>query len=202
MIMIHGLAFSFAIHALVLLATPPKDPRELVVDTGASTLEWNASKVAGSHTGLVSIASGTMNLEKGMLSSAVVTMDMTSITCTDVTDPGSNAKLVSHLKNADFFDVDAHPTATFRTTSVELTASGEDLGTYRITGILTIKGVDRPNTFNVGFRKEKDGYRAVGTISFDRTHYGIQYRSGSIFDGLGDRMIKDEVELKFDITAR
>jgi len=200
--MIHSLSFFVALHVAVLLAPTAAEPRTMAVDTASSTLVWNASKVAGSHTGLVTIASGSLALEKGLLRTAEVTMDMTSITCTDVTNPSSNAKLVAHLKNADFFDVEEHPTAAFRTTFVELTSSREDLGTYRVTGVLKIKGVEKQNTFDVGFRKEKGGFRAAGTIRFDRTHFGIQYRSGSIFDGLGDRMIKDEVELVFDITAR
>lgn len=200
--MLHIALLPASLLALVFQATPLDLPRERLVDISASTLEWNASKVGGSHTGMVSISAGTLTVEKDMLLLADITMDMTSITCTDVTNPNSNGKLVSHLKNEDFFDVETHPKATFRTTSVERTGSAKGLATYRVSGVLTIKGVEQPNTFDVGMRKENDQHRATGTIRFDRTHYGIQYRSGSFFEGLGDRMIKDVVELKFDITAR
>jgi hypothetical protein len=46
------------------------------------------------------------------------------------------------------------------------------------------------------------GVSASGTIRFDRTKYGIRYGSGSFFDGLGDRMISDEVVLKFEVFAQ
>lgn len=51
----------------------------------------------------------------------------------------------THLKSADFFDVNAFPTATFASTQVVKT--GET--TLDVTGDLTIKGITRPVTFTV-----------------------------------------------------
>ncbi|HLK91641.1 MAG TPA: YceI family protein, partial [Polyangia bacterium] len=52
-----------------------------------------------------------------------------------------------HLRSADFFDVEHHPTVTFRSTRVEA-PSGLG-GTLRVTGDLTIRGVTRPITLEV-----------------------------------------------------
>jgi polyisoprenoid-binding protein YceI len=48
----------------------------------------------------------------------------------------------THLKSADFFDVDNHPTMEFKSTKVT-----EDT----IEGLLTVKGVSKPVTFDLEF---------------------------------------------------
>lgn len=50
-------------------------------------------------------------------------------------------KLDTHLKSADFFDVEKYPTATFKSTKVE---KGASAGTFKVTGDLTLHGVTRP----------------------------------------------------------
>jgi len=52
------------------------------------------------------------------------------------------AALDEHLKSADFFDVETYPTATFKSTSIEMT--GEK--TMDVIGDLTIHGVTKPVT--------------------------------------------------------
>lgn len=68
-------------------------------------------------------------------SEATVTVDMASIT---TGAPDRDA----HLRSADFFDVENHPTMTFTSTSF----TGDTL-----TGNLTIKDVTKPVTFDVEF---------------------------------------------------
>jgi polyisoprenoid-binding protein YceI len=45
----------------------------------------------------------------------------------------------AHLRSPDFFDVEKHPTITFRSTKVEKAGEG-----YKVTGDLTMRGVTRP----------------------------------------------------------
>ena len=174
----------------------------LAVDVLASKVIWSASKVGGSHTGDVTLASGVLTMQNGVLLLADVSMNMESITCSDLSSASSNAKLVGHLKSEDFFHVINHPSAHFRTTSVERMGQAGQRTTFRIVGVLTIKGIEAPNTFDVDLWPEGDHYRATGAIRFDRTLYGIRYGSGSFFDGLGDSMIKNEVELDFDLRTQ
>lgn len=199
----NGLTFLF-IAMLGFLAASPQavDPRSHPLDTKASTVTWTGSKVAGMHTGLVSISSGSFTIQDGKLMLADIAMDMGSISCTDLSDPARNAKLVGHLKGSDFFAVDLHPSATFKTTMVESLDQGSTGANYRVTGTLTVKGISNPNTFEVAIRKDGNAYRASGTLRFDRTQYGIRYGSGSFIDGLGDRMISDVVVLDFNVVTR
>jgi polyisoprenoid-binding protein YceI len=195
--MLQLVPFLLALTSMVGLA--PTSTR--TIDPGKSTVIWTGSKVAGSHTGGIAISTGTLTMDGDLLVAADITMNMASITCTDLTSEGSNAKLVGHLKGPDFFAVEEHPKATFRTRSVERLSGSAGASTYKISGDLSIKGVTHPNTFEALVETGPGGVSASGTIRFDRTKYGIRYGSGSFFDGLGDRMISDEVVLKFEVFA-
>ena len=191
--------------ALALFTAPVlfAQSKTVKVDPAASKLLWTASKVTGEHTGAVPVQSGSIAIAEGQLSGAEVTMDMTGITCIDIESEGTNAKLVGHLKSPDFFDVENHNTATFKTTKVEKLADvPPGKPNYRITGDLTIKGITQPNTFDCIFWMDGSTARAAANVIFDRTQYEIKYRSGNYFQDLGDKAISDEVQLTFDLTAK
>jgi polyisoprenoid-binding protein YceI len=82
----------------------------------------------------------------------------------------------THLKSADFFGVEEHPTATFTSTNVEKT--GEN--TLAVTGDLTIKGITKPTTFDVTVNAQGEHPMAkVPAVGLDattvvkRTDYGM-----------------------------
>ena len=72
----------------------------------------------------------------------------------------------THLRGADFFDVEAHPTITFVSTSIERT--GED--TARVTGDLTMLGVTQTvvleTTLNALMPHPVPSYEGVMTAGF------------------------------------
>jgi polyisoprenoid-binding protein YceI len=173
------------------------------VDPAASKVLWTATKVTGDHTGNVPVKEGTITVADGKLAAAHMVIDMTGITCIDIENEGANTKLVNHLKSADFFDVENHTTATFKSISVEAIA-GATPGkpNHAVTGDLTIKGITHPVTFNCLFWTEGSTARSAASFTFDRSKYEIKYRSGSFFPDLGDKVISDTVSLTFDVTAK
>lgn len=173
------------------------------IDPAESKLLWTATKMTGDHTGRVVVKGGNVAVANGTLSAAEVAIDMTGITCLDIENEGANTKFVNHLKGEDFFEVDKHPTATFKSTKVEAIADATPgKPNYRVTGDLTIKGITKPNSFDCIFWVDGDKARAAATFSFDRSQYDIKYRSGTFFPDLGDKVIADKVDLTFDVTAR
>ena len=78
--------------------------------------------------------SGTLDETGGTATSVAVSIDMASLNT-------GNALRDGHLKSPDFFDVAAHPTATFALTSFE--RAGDAVSAR---GDLTIKGVTKPVT--------------------------------------------------------
>lgn len=95
-----------------------------------------------------------------------------------------NDALDAHLKNADFFDVANHPTATFNSTAIRRTGAT----TAEVTGDFTMLGRTRPLTLNVTFNAAGDnmggvytaGFSATGTIK--RSDYGMNYALPAVGD--------------------
>lgn len=172
------------------------------IDPAGSKLVWTGKKITGQHHGSIDVKSGTIGWGENGLVQAEVTIDMTSITDLDM-EREYAAELEAQLRSTDFFNTAEFRTAAFKTTRVD-PIPGVEAGkpNYSITGDLSIKGITHPVTFDVMAWKEKKGIRAAGTIAFDRTLYGIKYRSGKFYDTLGDKMIEDMVQLTFDVKCK
>ena len=175
----------------------PGEGQRLTVDAAASRVGWVGKKVTGQHNGAVPVSGGHVVLTEGVITSGRLEMDMTGITCEDIKNPKSNAKLVRHLKDDDFFAADKFPTANF--TFEETTTDGEN---YVLKGMLTIKGIAHSVEVPVKIIPAKGSWRADGKVMVDRTRWGITYKSGKFFKKLGDKIIYDEFELELQIVAR
>ncbi|MCD2260143.1 YceI family protein [Psychroserpens luteolus] len=151
-----------------------------------STITWKGHKITGSHEGTITLSDGTLTFENKKLTGGNFTIDMTSITVTDLKAGKGKEKLEGHLNSDDFFGTRSYPKATFKITNV----SGND-GNYKVTGDLTIKGKTHKSTFNMNVTKDA----ATANLKIDRTKYGIKYGSSSFFDGLKDKAISDEFDL-------
>lgn len=174
----------------------------LKIDTKQSKIFWTGKKVTGQHNGTLMIKSGFVELEDEVPTKVHIEFDLTTIVCEDLKDPGTNAKLIGHLKSDDFFSVKKYPVGTF--TATEFTpisgAEGRDAN-YTVKGDLTIKGITGPVEFEAFISAKGKMLVSNGDLTFDRTKYDIRYGSGSFFDGLGDKMIYDDVELTYVIST-
>lgn len=186
-----------ALAALVTFGFTAVHQDHYTVDVENSKVKWTGEKISESHFGEIKLKEGTFSMDHGKLAAAHFIMDMDKIRCTDIESDEWNRKLVGHLKNEDFFDVKNHPTAEFRM----IKANRMDEKTFEVLGSLTIKGITKAVTFPVTLAEKANFYIATGVMTFDRTKYGIKYGSGSFFEDLGDRMIKDEVTLEFSIVG-
>jgi polyisoprenoid-binding protein YceI len=184
----------FATLSLVALlsfnATAEVTPAPGKVDIAKSKIVWTGKKVTGQHTGNIILKSGSLEFNKNVLTGGMFEMDMSTITCTDLTGEYAG-KLIGHLKSDDFFSVEKFRTASFKITKV---MPGSKANTYRVEGNMTIKGITAP----VSFETMLDGAKASARIVIDRTKYDIKYGSGSFFDNLGDKAIDNNFEL--DVT--
>jgi len=163
------------------------------INTENSTVEWVGKKIGGQHEGLINIKDGSLELNNDQLVGGYFTLDMKSITCTDLEDEGYNKKLVGHLNSDDFFGVDQFPEATFEITAATKFVESE----ASITGMLTIKGKSESITFDV-IRNENI---YTSTINVDRSKFNVRYGSASFFDSLGDNVIDDIFILDITLTV-
>ena len=103
--------------------------------------------------------------------------------------------LDEHLKKADFFDAAKFPAATFKSTNVEVVGNG----TFKVTGLLTIKGVSKSVTLDVRLnnagvhpmtKQEAIGFDATATIK--RSDFGM---------GMYAPAVSDEITLRITTEA-
>lgn len=163
------------------------------VDVTKSKLEWTGRKLGGEHYGEIRLSSGQLAFKKGKLTEGSFEIDMTSITCTDLTDEKSNRRLVDHLKSEDFFSVGRFPKATLVITNVQF----KSLNEYAVTGALTIKGKTNAIVFPAIINEQRE---AEANLVFDRSKFDVKFGSQSFFENLGDKLVYDEVEMKVKLV--
>ena len=158
------------------------------IKTDESTVTWKGYKVTGSHHGTVNLQSGYLNFDGNTLTGGSFTIDMSTITCLDLSG-NYKGKLEGHLKSDDFFGAETYPTATL--TFTEVSSTSDD--SYNVKGNLTIKNKTNPIEFTITV----DGNKASADLKIDRAKFDVRYGSPSFFNDLQDKAIYDE----FDITA-
>lgn len=100
----------------------------------------------------------------------------------------------THLKSAEFFDAENHPKITFHSTAMRKVSDD----TYKLDGILTIKGNGKPVTLDVGYGgsatdfygNTKAGFELTGKIS--RKEYGLTWNG---ITEAGSVVVADEIKL-------
>ncbi len=167
--------------------------QKYTADVKKSSLAWHGKKVTGEHFGNINLKSGNLEVTNDQIAKGIFIIDMTSITNSDLTDATYNTKLVNHLKSDDFFGVANHPEAV-----LEIVKAGKFVNNEAtVEANLTIKKITHPITF----KAKRDGKTYTADLVVDRAKYDVRYGSGSFFDGLGDKMIYDEFEMKIRIEV-
>jgi polyisoprenoid-binding protein YceI len=174
------------------------------IDKSNSTIEWRGTKPTGEHRGVISIQDGQFMVSNDEITGGKVVIDMNSL---EVTDEGMEDKdrtsLEKHLKGTvegketDFFNVKEYPTAKF-----EVTGMTEENGQKMLQGNLTLKDKTKHIQFPVN-ATVNDNKVTLKSKSFtiDRTNWGVNYGSKSVFDNLGDNFISDNMELTLNVIA-
>lgn len=158
----------------------PDLPSDYLLDLAGTSLVWTGSSIAKTHTGTVAISSLSIMKNNDLISGNVV-IDMETL----IGDSGD--RLDTHLKSEDFFAVEQYPTASLSFQEVSL-------GMFE--GILTIRGIAKPISFTVDRVESSDNTLVFKTrIDFNRTHYGIDYRSAGIVGTVKDTVIDDTITL-------
>ena len=188
---------SFVLIIATMIQVSAQKSRKVSIDNTVSSVEWTGKKVTGQHTGAISINSGSLTLKNGKLVKGTISIDMTTITCSDLKGEW-NDKLIGHLKSADFFDVENYKTAVLKINKV---TEGKD-GNSTVNGTITIKGITKPIEFSTKMEIKDGKLAAFAEVNIDRTLYNIKYGSGKFFEDLGDKAINDEFIVKFKIAAK
>ncbi|KQC33110.1 lipid-binding protein [Nonlabens sp. YIK11] len=168
------------------------------VDTAASEIMWEGTKVGGAHTGTIDLKSGMVMVNGETVESGEFVVDMTSITVTDL-EGESAMSLKAHLegtaegKATDFFNTPEYPEAKFVVTG---------LNGNTLEGNLTLKDVTKNVSFPVSVSYDGDKMMLTSEeFTIDRTDWGIVYGSASLTDTVKDKAISDDMKLKVNLVA-
>ena len=177
---------TIAVTLVAVLSTAAVSAQTKNINTTTSTIEWVGKKVTGQHNGTVNFKDGALVFKKNKLAGGTFTVNMTSLTATDLSGE-YQGKLNGHLKADDFFGTDKFPTATL----VFKKIGTKSANVYNVTADLTIKGITKPVTFEMTVANNT----ATTKFMVDRTKYDIKYNSKSFFESIGDKAIYDDFEL-------
>lgn len=164
-----SLTLTFA--AILLLATSAFAQSKYSLDKYHSRLSFSVK-----HMGISSVEGNfksfdvTVNSSKPDLSDAKIEMIAQINSINTEID-----KRDQHLQAADFFDAAKYPTLTFKSTSFKKVKGN----VYKLSGLLTMKGVTKPISFSVTHASVKSpmdnkihhGFTIIGSLN--RLNFGI-----------------------------
>lgn len=146
---------------------------------------------------MVTLTTGTLEMNDEKLVGGMFEVDMQSITVEDL-DGVWKTKLQNHLKSDDFFGAETFPKATLKITDVKPLEDGK----YKVGGILTIKEKANRIEFETTIIEKGGTLTATADLEIDRSKYDVKYGSGSFFDDLGDKTIYDNFVLNVKLVAK
>jgi polyisoprenoid-binding protein YceI len=167
-----------------------------VIDTAHSSVDFSVKHMMVTNVkGTFHDFNATVLADPADLTSAEIefTIDLSSVDT-------RNKDRDNHLQSADFFDVEKHPTLTFKSKNIVKTGDDE----YDVTGDVTLHGVTRTEVFSVTFEgagkdpwgNEKVGYSAKGTIK--RSDYGLTYNAALETGGV---LIGDNIKVSLELQG-
>lgn len=174
------------------------------IDPTASTISWAGTKVIGSdeHTGTIPVTKGKVMVAEGNIVAGKFVMDMGQMVNTDMPAADGGDKLIGHLKSADFFNVEKHPTAMFEISKVEAVSGMEGIS-HKITGNLTLKGVSKSVSIPAMVSVDGGTLKAeTPAFTINRMDWDVSYGNGSIADLAKDKVISDNLGLKLSLVAK
>jgi polyisoprenoid-binding protein YceI len=169
-------------------------PGTWVLDPAHSEVHFSVRHMMISKVrGTFGVKSATLYAPENPLQARVeASVDVTSLDTNDQNRDG-------HLRSADFFDTENHPTMEFRSTGVR----AQD-GDLLVDGDLTIRGVTKPVTFDLefgGFGADPYGnYKAGATAKavINREDFGLTWNAALETGGV---LVGKDVTIELDLQG-
>jgi polyisoprenoid-binding protein YceI len=173
-------------------ALPPAGSYE--IDPAHTSVEFVARHMLSKVRGSFKDFSGQVTVgEKPEASSVSVEVDAASVTT-------GNEQRDAHLHSSDFFEVQAHPKMTFRSTAFRPTGGTA----FELEGDLSIRGVTRPVTLRgefLGWGKDgwgNDRLFAEARTRVNREDWGLLWNMAVELTGM---LLAKEVDLELQVQA-
>lgn len=174
-------------------AAPPADAVRWRIDAAHSELTFRIRHLVSRVSGSFNEWGGTIVADPANPAGGSVEVEIRTASIFT-----NNERRDNHLRSDDFFDAEAHPTITFRSTRVEARAGG-----LRVHGDLTIRGTTRPVVLEAEMPEVTGtpGRRRIGfeaETRIDRTAFGVSWNRGAEGGGV---VLGDEVTIRIAVSA-
>jgi polyisoprenoid-binding protein YceI len=180
---------------MATIATTPASTVTWKIDPAHSSAEFKVKHMMISHVkGSFSGITGTLIEDPADPTRSTVdaSVDIGTIATGD-------SQRDAHLKSADFFHHEEHPTMSFKSSKVEKKAEGE----YSVTGELTIHGTTKSVTFAVegpsAPGKDPWGNTRIGlsaTTKINRKDFGLSWNAALETGGI---LVGEDVQISLEI---
>src|ERR1700743_1618076 len=138
--------------------------------------------------------SGTLSFDEASLANSRV-----NVSAEAASIHTGDAQRDAHLKSADFFDVEKHPSLTFKSTGIKIVRDGE----LSLEGDLTIHGITRKVSFTVEGptppSKDPWGNTRIAvsaTAKINRKDFGLTWNAALETGGI---LVGEEVTITLDV---
>ena len=188
--------FAFSVSAFAILASGiSASAGDFMVDKDHSHVGFKVRHLVSRVMGEFKDYQGTFSFDPKKVSDSKV-----SFTIKTASVNTDNEKRDTHLRSADFFDVQRYPEMTFESKKVTLVGKNK----YKVEGDFTLHGEKKPVPFEVeylGETKDPWGNQRAGftaTAQIDRKKFGLTWNKALEAGGL---MVGDDVSIELQIEA-
>lgn len=157
------------------------------VDPARSSIRALGAKVTATHPIDFKAFQGTVTVDADTVTAVEFAVEMASL-------EADHPKLTTHLKDADFFDVERFPKATFASTSITPGAAEEGF-THTVTGTLDLHGRTKRITFPAKIEVGTGEVSATTEFVLNRQDFGVTY------PGRPDDLVQDNVRMTIAFVA-
>ena len=165
-----------------------------------SLITWKVDYSIGTkgHEGTLKLSSGTMLVKDGLIQGGSFIIDMNSVRVTDMKPDDGGKDLEEHLRSADFLTTSEFPQGHFTV----LNSVRQSPNKYTISGYLILKGISNTITFPATITETKTTLTVKSQFVINRTLWGINYQSGSIFNLVKDEVISDSMNVTLNFLFK
>jgi len=156
------------------------------VKSDDSFIQFTGAKVTGNHDGAFDKFSGKIVLKDDQVIATTFTIDLNTTTA-------DNGKLAKHLMSKDFFHVEKYGEAKFVSSAIT-PAKNPGAVTHKVDGVLDFHGKSRPLSFPASITVGETETTVTATFDINRQNWDVS------FPGKPDDLIKDDVELRLNLT--
>jgi len=174
---------------IIACSTTINSQEKLSIDISKSTINWKGFYLFhfNGHDGAVQFKEGYIIKTNGNISGGSYTIDMNTITNSDIEKEDDKTELVNHLKSDDFFGVKDHPAAKLVITDVAY----KDATHLNIEANLTMKGITKLIRF--GAELINNGSHIKARFKINRQLWDIN------FNFIKDSAISDAIEFNVEL---